>query len=113
MLELLKSEMYLDSNGNKIDFENAVGTSGLIGLLFTASWWPGCKPFKSQLQEIYKECNKDTRQLQVITVSADRDENGFDASRAGTPWVAFPFDATKVKALVDAATGMSGSSFPG
>ena len=38
MIDLLKNEKYLDSNGENIKFEDALAKSEFVGLLFTASW---------------------------------------------------------------------------
>jgi len=54
------------------------------------------------LKTFYAELNKDgAKNLQVILVSGDRDQAGFDATTKDMPWLSLPFganaDAIKAK----------------
>ena len=55
------------------------------------------------MKELYAKWNaNDEKNLQVVIVSGDRDEDGFKSTTEGMPWVALPFgsDKTAVNSLV-------------
>ena len=56
------------------------------------------------MKNLYEEVNAgDAKNLQVVVISGDKDEAGFNASMAGMPWVALPFGnkgSDELKALV-------------
>ena len=51
------------------------------------------------------------KNLQVIVVSGDQNQDGFSASMAGAPWVALPFGADK--ASIEAKIPCTGYPTPG
>ena len=65
-------------------------------VLHTASWWPGCTPFKASLKDLYLKWNADgAKNLQVITVSGDQNEDGFNSTMKDMPWIAQPHGTDK------------------
>ena len=49
----------------------AVDGYKLIMIVYSASWWGGCTPFKNNLKNFYAEWNKTEKNIQVIIVSGD------------------------------------------
>ena len=49
----------------------------LIMVVYSANWWPACAPFKAELKNFYQNWNLE-KKLQVVIVSEDKDQNGFE-----------------------------------
>ena len=82
---------FVDANGNKVGAEGVDGYK-LIMILHTASWWPGCTPFKNNLKTLYAKWNADgAKNLQVVVLSGDSNSDGFKTTMSGAPWIAIPF----------------------
>ena len=74
----------------------AVDGYKLIMVVYSASWWGGCGPFKASLKNFYNTWNADgAKNLQVVIVSGDKDQGGYDSTMRECPWVALPFGADK------------------
>ena len=94
MTDFLGTE-FVDKDGNKVGVEAVEGYK-LIMVVYSASWWGGCTPFKSNLKNLYESWNADgAKNIQVVIVSGDRDENGFSNTTKDMPWVALPLGADK------------------
>ena len=63
-----------------------------IALYFSAKWCGPCKLFTPKLVELYEEANKDSKQLEIIFVSADNDEDEWEEYYGKMPWLAVEFD---------------------
>ena len=61
MTEFLGTE-FVDAQGNKHGPEVVEGYK-LIMIVYSASWWGGCRPFKANLKTFYEAWNKDTKNL--------------------------------------------------
>lgn len=85
---------FVNVDGQELGKECVEGYD-LIMVLYTASWWGGCKPFKASLKGLYEKWNADSKKIQVVVVSGDSDSNGFNASMEGAPWVAVPLNGEK------------------
>ena len=74
----------------------------LVMIVFTASWWGGCKPFKENLKKYYEEWNATEKQIQVVMVSGDSDEAGYKSSMDGCNWLCVPFkgDSSEIEKKV-------------
>ena len=81
---------YLSPEG---EVEASSLTAPFRALLFGASWCPACK----QLIEIinkwgrYNQMNENGKNVEVIYVSADKDEAAFNDYYGEMPWLAIPF----------------------
>ena len=87
---------FVNSSGASLDAECVTGYK-LVMVLHSATWWPGCTPFKASLKDLYNKWNKDgaEKNLQVVLVSGDKDQGGFDTSMKDMPWVGQPFGTDK------------------
>ena len=89
-------ESYVDVDGKALTKEEAIGGYKLVMVVYSAAWWPGCTPFKTNLKEIYQTINADgAKNLQVVLISGDQNEDGFNKSTAEMPWVAVPLGGDK------------------
>jgi len=61
-----------------------------VALYFSAHWCPPCRGFTPQLAEWYKK-DLQSKGLEVIFVSSDRDEEAFKAYFGEQPWLALPY----------------------
>ena len=83
-------EEFVDKDGNNLGADAVEGYK-LIMVVYSASWWGGCKPFKANLKNLYAEWNKDgAKNIQVVIISGDNDESGYKDTTAEMPWVAIP-----------------------
>ena len=74
-------------------------TAPVICLYFSAHWCPPCRNFTPALAKLYEEWNKDEKQIEVIFVTSDRDEDSFKEYYKTMPWLALPFGDSKIKEL--------------
>ena len=67
----------------------------LLMVVYSASWWGGCAPFKASLKKYYETWNKEGKALQVVIISGDQNEDGSKQTTDGMPWIALKFGADK------------------
>ena len=101
---------FVDKDGNKQGVESISGFK-LIMVVYSASWWGGCGPFKANLKNLYEGWNKDGKNIQVVVVSGDQNEDGFKSTMKDMPWVAVPFGANK--SAIEAVIPCTGYPTPG
>ncbi|KAK9279217.1 hypothetical protein L1049_012895 [Liquidambar formosana] len=70
-------------------------------LFFSANWCRPCKNFTPQLVQLYNTLRTTGKKLEIIFVSLDRDENGFNEHFKCMPWLAVPFDVNLHRRLSD------------
>ena len=68
-----------------------------IGLLFSADWCAPCHTMMPLLRNFYTDINLDERQFEIILVSNDSDEKGFDKHYGGMPWTSLPYGDPRIK----------------
>ena len=49
-------ESYVNAAGEAVGKDAIMGYK-LVIVVYSASWWPGCTPFKNNLKEIYGKIN--------------------------------------------------------
>ena len=102
---------FVNAAGDKLDASAVTGYK-LVMIVFSASWWGGCTPFKASLKNFYNEWNKDGAQnIQVVIVSGDQNQDGFNSTMNDMPFVALPFGANK--AAIEAKIPCTGYPTPG
>jgi nucleoredoxin len=110
----------LQSKAGPVGTDAALAGSKVVGLYFSAHWCGPCRGFTPQLGAFY-DAHAKTVGLEIVFVSSDRDEAGFDSYYGEmTSWLALPYgdrarkDALSRKfkvqgiptfVLVDVATG--------
>jgi nucleoredoxin len=70
-----------------------------VALYFSASWCGPCKKFSPVLIECYKSLQAAGKPFEVIFVSADHDQESFDAYFKHMPWTALPYGDPRIEAL--------------
>ncbi len=63
----------------------------VIGLYFAAHWSPPCRAFTSELARTYAKLKEQGKAFEVLFVSADKDQDGFNDFFESMPWLAVPF----------------------
>ena len=69
----------------------------ISGIYFSAHWCPPCRNFTPKLATFYENCKKMENILEIIFVSSDRDEEGFEEYFGEMPWLALPYDSKTKK----------------
>lgn len=82
---------FLLSDKGRVPLSSCVGQT--ICLFFSANWCRPCKNFIPQLVQVYDTLRTRGKGLEIIFVSFDHEENGFEEHFKGMPWLAVPFDA--------------------
>lgn len=102
--DLLGDTLVRCSSGEKVPTKSLCGKDKIVGLYFAAEWCPPCKSFTPKLQEFYKNVKNGTARpssgvgaFEIVYVSWDKDEAGFNESLAAMPWIALPFSAKDKK----------------
>lgn len=75
--------------------------SPLIALYFSAHWCPPCRMFTPKLAEFYKTVNKNKKEIEVIFVSLDQNEQQFKEYYDSMPWITVPYDSDNRELLSD------------
>ncbi|CAK8568762.1 unnamed protein product [Lathyrus sativus] len=73
----------------------------IICLFFSANWCMPCKLFIPHLVDLYETLKKRGVNIEIIFVSFDRDEEGFNEHVKSMPWLAVPFDVDLHRKLID------------
>ncbi|EQC39512.1 hypothetical protein SDRG_02951 [Saprolegnia diclina VS20] len=64
----------------------------IVGIYFSAHWCPPCRGFTPVLSETYAEILADDhKEFELIFVSSDRDEGGFNEYYGDMPFLALPY----------------------
>ncbi|KAK6912390.1 Thioredoxin-like fold [Dillenia turbinata] len=72
-----------------------------ICLLFSANWCRPCRTFTPLLAQVYDTLKRNGKCLEILFVSFDKDENGFEEHFKCMPWLAIPFDMNLHRRLRD------------
>ena len=75
--------------------------SRVVCIYFCASWCPPCKVFTPLLQEFYEDINCEIKQLEIVWVSTDKDEESYKGYLSQMPWIAIPYGDKKIKEILD------------
>lgn len=93
--------------GNKFLYKNELietspfKTNKVVCLYFTASWCPPCQGFCPLLVEFYNEINSNEKQLEIILVSRDQNQDDFEEYFLQMPWLAIPFGDVRISQLAE------------
>lgn len=71
----------------------------IVGIYFSANWYPQCQSFTKLLIEVYKQNKeKEGNKFEIIFVSSDEDLNAFNNYyESYMPWLAIPFSDLETK----------------
>lgn len=93
--ELFGPELY--SKAGMVSTRNVIRNKKFVMIYFSAHWCPPCRGFTPDLAQKYSVC-ADSRDVEIVFVSSDRDTSSFEQYFESMPWVALPFTSTEVKA---------------
>jgi len=80
-----------------VNFESLMEAEEYICIYFGAHWCPPCRLFTSILSEVYNSINKEKKVIEVIFATYDGNEEAFERNFADMPWLAFPWEDTRLK----------------
>ena len=72
-----------------VKLEDVLGGKEFVLLYVSAHWCPPCRQFTPMLANWYKTVQN---QVEIVFLSADHDENGFQSYFASHPWAAVAYD---------------------
>jgi nucleoredoxin len=78
-------------DGSKVD-SSTLDDVPYVALYFSAKWCQPCKTFTPILAKLYEDANQESKQLEIIFVSGDNDEDDFEEYFGTMPWLAVEFD---------------------
>jgi nucleoredoxin len=79
-----------NKNGDIVDLiEQCTGKS--IGIFFSANWCGACQYFTPVLAKFYRKYAK-TKNIEILFVSSDENEQSFDKYYAEMPWLALDYN---------------------
>ncbi|XP_050215517.1 probable nucleoredoxin 3 [Mercurialis annua] len=81
---------FLLSREGKVPLSSCDGK--VICLFFSANWCRPCQAFTPQLVQLYHILKAEDKNLEIVLVSFDREEDGFKEHFKCMPWLAVPFD---------------------
>lgn len=87
------------SGERKIPLSSCNGKT--VCLFFSANWCRPCKALTPQLVRLYDTLRIEGKDLEIVFVSFDRDEDKFNEHFKCMPWLAVPFDVNLHKRLSD------------
>ncbi|KAL6212618.1 hypothetical protein ACLB2K_017836 [Fragaria x ananassa] len=101
IVTVLESEgvEFLLSGERKVPLSSCNGKT--VCLFFSANWCRPCKALTPQLVRLYDTLRYEGKDLEIIFVSFDHDEEKFNAHFKCMPWLAVPFDVNLHKRLSD------------
>jgi nucleoredoxin len=63
----------------------------VVALYFSAKWCGPCQAFTPKLISLYNQVNASGKQLEIVYVSGDSDEDQFEEYYGKMPWLAVEF----------------------
>lgn len=63
----------------------------IIGLYFSAHWCPPCRQFTPILNTVYNNLLKEGKAIEIVFVSSDQDQEGFEDYFGSMSWKAIPY----------------------
>ncbi|KAF7830172.1 putative nucleoredoxin 3 [Senna tora] len=90
---------FLLSNEGQVPLSSCNGKT--ICLFFSANWCRPCRTFIPHLIELYHTLTKKGVSLEIIFISFDHDEDGFQQQFKSMPWLAVPFDVNLHRRFID------------
>ncbi|BFG17584.1 hypothetical protein CerSpe_038580 [Prunus speciosa] len=91
-------DFLLSPTGNQVKVCDLEGK--IIGLYFSANWYPPCWNFNQVLVGIYEQLKSSGSNFEIVYISSDEDADAFNIYHACMPWLAIPFsDLDTKKAL--------------
>lgn len=88
--EIMEGEV-INNAGESFDSHETLQTKDAIALYFSAHWCGPCQDFTPKLVETYNKLKESEHNFEVVFVSSDKNQKGFDEYFSVMPWLAIPF----------------------
>ncbi|KAB2037855.1 hypothetical protein ES319_D03G104900v1 [Gossypium barbadense] len=101
-LTILASEgvdFLLSGEEDKVPLSSFDYEKTTICLFFSANWCRPCQSFTPKLVQLYNMLRTMGKELEIVFISLDHDEDGFNAHFETMPWLTVPFDMNLHKKL--------------
>ncbi|GBG30268.1 Nucleoredoxin [Hondaea fermentalgiana] len=69
----------------------------VMAIYASSNTCPPCQTFTPMLSKLYKKLNEEGKELEIVFLSADKDEDDFNACFKKMPWLAIPFSDNERK----------------
>jgi nucleoredoxin len=106
-LDILSNASIRQKDGSTVSRET-LATNDLVGFYFSAHWCPPCRAFTPVLAEFYTQLQAADKRVEVIFISADRDQTNFDNYYASQPWLALDFSDSSMKSRLETELDIDG-----
>ncbi|CAF1533455.1 unnamed protein product [Adineta ricciae] len=90
----------LDKSNRNVDLNHEKYQGKVIGLYFSAHWCPPCRGFTPILVDFYNKYGSE-KNLEVIFISSDNDEESFNEYYQEMPWLTLDFKEREKKNELD------------
>ncbi|OMO75478.1 Thioredoxin-like protein [Corchorus olitorius] len=81
--------------GNLVKISELEGK--VIGLYFSANWYPPCRNFNQLLVDVYEQLKSNGSNFEIVFVSSDEGLDAFNNYRQTMPWLSVPFSDLETK----------------
>uniref|UniRef100_A0A5B7AKV8 protein-disulfide reductase n=1 Tax=Davidia involucrata TaxID=16924 RepID=A0A5B7AKV8_DAVIN len=88
-------DFVLSPTGTQVNVSDLEGE--VIGLYFSANWYPPCQNFTQVLVDAYEQLKSCGSGFEIVFVSSDEDLDAFNNYHACMPWLAIPFSDLETK----------------
>jgi nucleoredoxin len=99
--DILGENTLVLKDGSKVKASDHVAGKTHIGLYFSAHWCPPCRAFTPTLAAFYDDADR-APGLEILFVSADKDQGQFNDYHGEQPWPAFEFGSSAKDDLMGA-----------
>lgn len=97
----------LQGKAGTVSITEALSNKEFVMIYFSAHWCPPCRAFTPVLVEKYKAAAA-AKNIEVVFVSSDRDEGGFNSYYAEMPWLTLPYEKKDLKNKLSEKYGVRG-----
>ena len=98
LIDILGEE-FIDAHNVTVYADRFFHIEKFVGLYFGASWAAPCQEFDPMLIDFYKKLNAKNKKIEIIYVNSDEDPGQFNNAISETPWLAIPFNDSRVMEL--------------
>jgi thiol-disulfide isomerase/thioredoxin len=89
LFSMLDNDQLLSDPKTPVSVADVLAGKEFVLLYASAHWCPPCRQFTPRLMKFY---SKFKNNVEVVFLSADHDEDGFESYFASMPWKAVPYD---------------------
>eukprot|EP01052_Picozoa_sp_SAG31_P041140 SAG31_NODE_6156_length_2145_cov_2.099218_3_plen_313_part_00 len=86
ILDLVANKQLVNRSGQSVAGNSAL-RGKTVALYFSAHWCPPCRGFTPTLVQTYSALKQQNRDLEVVFISSDRDQAGFNEYLGQMPWL--------------------------